>query len=249
MKNFITFICLIVSLFGLSQTKIDTLVLNKLNEYRSSLCYVKSSEIKSQHKFKSNKLYLTKTYGKKKSKVDTIDVSTMVIINGYDSDFNKFKDTVFYFPISKKDIVNGKILDSLKFDNTLYKACENHTSFLIDTNKILVKSGSMFLTHEQPKKEFKTSSDRYKYYGGVCSTSENVQIGKSRNFTDLTDENLQIIADDIILNWKMSKFHNENMINVDINSTAVSVQFITLKSGLVGITNFTPMSTMLFIKK
>jgi len=250
MKNFITVICLITGLFGFSQSKIDTLVFNKLNEYRSSLCYLKSSEIKSQHKFKSNKLYITKIYGKRsKSKVDTIDVSTIVIVNVYDSDFKKFRDTIFYFPISKKDIVGGRKLDSLKFDNILYKASENHTSFLIDTNKILIKKGLMFATHEQPKKEFKTSSDRYKYYGGNGSTLENAQIGDSKNLKDLSDENLEVIAIGIISNWKISKLHNENMINIDVNSTAVCVKFIQSKSGLVNVINYKSISTMMFIKK
>jgi uncharacterized protein YkwD len=139
-------------------------------------------------------------------------------------------------------------LDKLNFDTIAYKAAENHSNFLVDTNKILIKNGSLFLTHEQPQKKFKGVSERYKYFGGSGLTFENVQIGVSRNFKD-KNENLEIIATDIINGWEKSKYHNENMINIDVNYSAVCTKFIESSSGFKDKYYIIPFSTMVLIKK
>jgi hypothetical protein len=243
MKNLLVLIFLVFTPFLFSQTRLDSLVFNKLNEYRNSISYIKASEIKLDYKFKKDEIYI-----KTKIKIDTIKVLTFVLIKSYDSDA-KLLDTIFYFSINDKDIIGAKCLDKLNFDPIAYKAAENHSSFLVDTNKILIKTGSLFLTHEQTKKEFKGVSDRYKYFGGVGSTFENVDDSKSKNFKDLNDTNLDIIATQIIKDWKESKLHNENMLNIDINYSAVSTKFIESNSGFKGIKNYTPFSTMVLVKK
>lgn len=247
MKNLLVLIFLVFTFSLFSQTRLDSLVFNKLNEYRSSLSYIKASEIKLDYEFKKDEIYIKTKINKKKIKIDTIKVLTLVLIKSYDSDAKLLKDTIFYFSINDKDIIGGKFLTKLNFDPIAYKAAENHSSFLVDTNKLL--KGVMFLTHEQTKKEFKDVSDRYKYFGGVGLTFENVQISKSKNFKYLNDTNLDIIATQIIKGWKESKAHNENMLNIDINYSAVSTKFIESKSGFKDVENYTPFSTMVLIKK
>ena len=257
MKNILSLILLVFTFSLFSQTRLDSLVFNKLNEYRSSLSYIKASDIKLNYKFKKDEIYIKTKTDKNKFKIDTVKVITLILIKSYDSDAKLSKDTIFYFSINDKDIIGAKCLDKLNFDPIAYKAAENHSNFLVDTNKILIKvdtnkilikNGSLFLTHEQPQKNFKGVSERYKYFGGSGLTFENAQIGFSRNFQD-KNENLEIIATDIINDWKKSKYHNENMINIDVNYSAVCTKFIETKSGLKDIKNYTPLSTMVLIKK
>lgn len=243
MKNLLVLIFLVFN-FGLfSQTRLDSLVFNKLNEYRSSLSYIKASEIKLDYEFKKDKIYIKTKINKKKIKIDTIKVLTFVLIKSYDSDAKLLKDTILYFSINDKDIIGAKCLNKLNFDPIAYKAAENHSSFLVDTNKLL--KGIMFLTHEQTKKEFKDVSHRYKYFGGVGLTFENIQ---HLNFFE-NDTNLDIIATQIIKSWKESEPHNENMINIDVNYSAVSTKFIESSSVFKDKYYIIPFSTMVLIKK
>jgi hypothetical protein len=249
MKNFTSILLILLTFISYSQTKLDTLVFNKLNEYRSSLSYIKASEIQYQYKFKKDEIYIKKQISRRKIKIDTVKVLTMVLKDSYNSDYKKIKDTIFYFSINQKDIIGGKVLNKLEFDGIAYKAAENHSNFLLDTNKLLLKKGRLFLTHEQPQNIFKSVQERYKYFGGYGLAFENAQIGKSRNFKDLNYENLEIIATDIINGWKESKYHNENMINIDINYSSVCTKFIEGSSGFKDLKNYTPLSTMVLIKK
>jgi hypothetical protein len=244
-----TLIFIFTTIISISQTSLDTLVFNRLNEYRSSLSYIRARDIQYQYTFEKDEIYVRKQIGKKKFKVDTVKVLTMVLKNSYDSDYKKFKDTIFYFSIDQKDIIDGNALSKLYFDPIAYKAAENHSKFLVDTNIILLKKGSLFLTHEQPKQIFKGPSERYKYFGGSGLTFENAQIGTSRNFEDLNYKNLEIMATDIINLWKSSKGHNENMINIDVNYSAVCTRLIESNSGVRNIKNYKPFSTMVLIKK
>ena len=248
MKNILSLILLVFTFSLFSQTRLDSLVFNKLNEYRSSLSYIKASDIKLNYKFKKDEIYIKTKTDKNKFKIDTVKVITLILIKSYDSYAKLSKDTIFYFSINDKDIIGAKCLDKLNFDPIAYKAAENHSNFLVDTNKILIKNGSLFLTHEQPQINFKGVSERYKYFGGSGLTFENVQIGVSRNFKD-KNENLEIISTDIINGWEKSKYHNENMINIDVNYSAVCTKFIETKSGLKDIKNYTPLATMVLIKK
>ena len=250
MKTLATLIFILVTFILNAQTSLDTLVFNKVNEYRSSLSYIKANDIQYEYSIKKDEIYVKKQIGRKKFKIDTVKVLTMVLKNSYDSDYKKIKDTIFYFSINQKDIIGGKVLNRLEFDTIAYRAAENHSNFLVDTNKILIKTGSLLLTHEQPQKKFKGVFERYKYFGGSGLTFENAQIGVSRNFKDKNEkENLEIIATDIINGWKESKYHNENMINIDVNYSAVCTKFIETKSGFKDIKNYKSFSTMVIIKK
>jgi hypothetical protein len=248
MKNILSLILLVFTFSLFSQTRLDSLVFNKLNEYRSSLSYIKASDIKLNYKFKKDEIYIKTKTDKNKFKIDTVKVLYKVIIDTYvlcDSKYKKVIDTIFYFSINDKDIIGTKCLDKLNFDTIAYKAAENHSNFLVDTNKILIKNGSLFLTHEQPQKEFKGVSERYKYFGGYGLTFENVQ---HLNFFE-NDTNLDIIATQIIKSWKESKYHNENMINIDVNYSAVCTKFIESSSGFKDKYYIIPFSTMVLIKK
>src|SRR6056297_367081 len=119
-----------------------------------------------------------------------------------------------------------KGLPALANDSVLFGAAQHHAEYLLET----ANTG-----HYQPENpEMRTPHQRIVFYGGdYLSTAENV--AKFYLFPPVTDPvypeesttltDYKAAAGQLVLGWKNSPGHYQNIINPDFNSTGVSVSY------------------------